>query len=114
MTPVPITKQDVERLLGRLVALRGEIARVIVGQQAAVDELLTAFLAGGHALLEGVPGLATTLMIRTLADAVHLSFRRIQFTPDLMPTDIVGTEVLEEDHTTGRRFAARSHAMQLP
>src|SRR5690606_15908946 len=84
--------------------MRREIGRVIVGQTQAVDELLIAFLAGGHALLEGVPGLAKTLMIRTLADAVHLSFRRIQFTPDLMPTDIVGTEVLEEDHTTGRRF----------
>jgi len=104
VNPVSTTEQEVERLLGRLAALRGEIARVIVGQQAAVDELLTAFLAGGHALLEGVPGLAKTLMIRTLADAVHLSFRRIQFTPDLMPTDIVGTEVLEEDHATGKRF----------
>ncbi len=98
------TEQEVERLLASLQALRTEIGRVIVGQQAAVDELLTAFLAGGHALLEGVPGLAKTLMIRTLADAVHLSFRRIQFTPDLMPTDIIGTEVLEEDHTTGKRF----------
>ncbi|MFN2315580.1 MAG: AAA family ATPase [Gemmatimonadales bacterium] len=99
-----ITEQEVEQLLARLDTLRAEIARVIVGQKDAVDELLTAFLAGGHALLEGVPGLAKTLMIRTLADAVHLSFRRIQFTPDLMPTDIVGTEVLEEDHTTGKRF----------
>ena len=60
-------------------------------------------MAGGHALLEGVPGLAKTLMIRTLAEAVHLRFRRIQFTPDLMPSDIIGTEVLEEDHTTGKR-----------
>src|SRR5690606_5152803 len=84
--------------------MRREIGRVIVGQTQAVDELLTAFLAGGHALLEGVPGLAKTLMIRTLADAVHLSFRRIQFTPDLMPSDILGTEVLEEDHATGKRF----------
>jgi len=98
------TEHEVEQLLARLDALRAEIGRVIVGQQEAVGELLTAFLAGGHALLEGVPGLAKTLMIRTLADAVHLSFRRIQFTPDLMPTDIVGTEVLEEDHTTGKRF----------
>jgi len=101
--PAP-AEPEVGRLLGRLDALRTEIHRVIVGQDAAVDELLTAFLAGGHALLEGVPGLAKTLMIRTLADAVHLSFRRIQFTPDLMPTDIVGTEVLEEDHATGKRF----------
>jgi MoxR-like ATPase len=98
------SEQDVTRLLARLAGLRTEIGRVIVGQQQAVEELLTAFLAGGHALLEGVPGLAKTLMIRTLADAVHLSFHRIQFTPDLMPTDIIGTEVLEEDHATGKRF----------
>jgi MoxR-like ATPase len=68
-----------------------------------VDDLLTGFLAGGHCLLEGVPGLAKTLLIRTLADAVSLSFRRIQFTPDLMPSDVIGTELLEEDHGTGRR-----------
>ncbi len=95
---------EIEALLERLVDLRREIGRVIVGQAGAVEQLLIAFLAGGHALLEGVPGLAKTLMVRTLADAVHLSFRRIQFTPDLMPTDVVGTEVLEEDHATGKRF----------
>jgi MoxR-like ATPase len=99
-----VTETDLARLATRLAALRSEIGRVIVGQDEVVDELLTAFLAGGHCLLEGVPGLAKTLMIRTLADAVHLSFRRIQFTPDLMPTDVVGTEILEEDHATGRRF----------
>jgi MoxR-like ATPase len=104
MTSLPATEPEVSALLDRLGGLRTEIAKVIVGQQDAVDELLTAFLAGGHALLEGVPGLAKTLLIRTLADAVDLSFRRIQFTPDLMPSDILGTEVLEEDHTTGRRF----------
>ena len=99
-----VTESDLARLAARLAALRAEIGRVIVGQDEVVDELLTTFLAGGHCLLEGVPGLAKTLMIRTLADAVHLSFRRIQFTPDLMPTDVVGTEILEEDHATGRRF----------
>ena len=104
MSAAPLTEAGVEELLGKLGLLRAEIAKVIVGQDAVVDELLTAFLAGGHALLEGVPGLAKTLLIRTLADAVDLSFRRIQFTPDLMPTDIIGTEVLEEDHATGRRF----------
>jgi MoxR-like ATPase len=97
-------ESDVAALLGRLEALRREVARVIVGQERAIEELLVTFLAGGHSLLEGVPGLAKTLMIRTLADAVELSFRRIQFTPDLMPTDIVGTEILEEEHATGRRF----------
>jgi MoxR-like ATPase len=104
VTALPATEAEVAALLGKLEALRAEIGKVIVGQRGTVDELLTAFLAGGHALLEGVPGLAKTLLIRTLAEAVHLSFRRIQFTPDLMPTDILGTEVLEEDHATGRRF----------
>ena len=104
MTALPATEGEVGALLERLGALRTEIGKVIVGQDATVHELLIAFLAGGHALLEGVPGLAKTLLIRTLADAVHLSFRRIQFTPDLMPTDILGTEVLEEDHASGRRF----------
>jgi MoxR-like ATPase len=104
MSALPRTEGDVEALLGKLAALRAEIARVIVGQERAVSELLIAFLAGGHALLEGVPGLAKTLLIRTLADASDVSFRRIQFTPDLMPTDIIGTEILEEDHASGRRF----------
>jgi MoxR-like ATPase len=98
------SETELAALRGRLGDLRREVARVIVGQTAAFDELLLTFLAGGHSLLEGVPGLAKTLMIRTLAEAVDLSFRRIQFTPDLMPTDIVGTEILEEEHATGRRF----------
>jgi MoxR-like ATPase len=100
----PSSEADVAALLQRLTALKQEVARVIVGQERAIEELLLAFLAGGHGLLEGVPGLAKTLMIRTLADAVDLSFRRIQFTPDLMPSDIIGTEILEEEHATGRRF----------
>ena len=99
-----LTENDVRVLLDKLSSLRREIGKVIVGQREAVEELLTTFVAGGHCLLEGVPGLAKTLMIRTLADAVDLTFSRIQFTPDLMPSDIIGTEVLEEDHTTGRRF----------
>ncbi|MEW6320318.1 MAG: MoxR family ATPase [Acidobacteriota bacterium] len=84
-------------------ALRGELQRVIIGQQAVIDEILTAFLAGGHCLLRGVPGLAKTLIIKTLAQATHLRFSRIQFTPDLMPSDIIGTEVIEEDRATGAR-----------
>jgi len=99
-----IVESQVQSLLGKLSSLRSEIGKVIVGQEAVVEELLVALLAGGHCLLEGVPGLAKTLMVRTLSQALDLSFRRIQFTPDLMPTDILGTEVLEEDHTTGRRF----------
>ncbi|HMJ70695.1 MAG TPA: MoxR family ATPase [Cyclobacteriaceae bacterium] len=97
------TEQRVNDLIERLKALKKEIRKVIVGQEETVDQLMITFLAGGHALLEGVPGLAKTLMIRTLSEAVHLKFRRIQFTPDLMPSDIIGTEILEEDHTTGKR-----------
>ena len=84
-------------------ALQKELRRVIVGQDEVVTEILTAFLAGGHVLLRGVPGLAKTLLIKTLAQAVHLKFNRIQFTPDLMPSDIIGTEVIEEDRATGAR-----------
>jgi len=84
-------------------ALQKELRRVIVGQDDVIAEILTAFLAGGHCLLRGVPGLAKTLLIKTLADAVHLKFSRIQFTPDLMPSDIIGTEVIEEDRATGAR-----------
>ncbi len=104
MTAGITSETDLTRLRERLNALRAEVGRVIVGQEQAIEELLLTFLAGGHSLLEGVPGLAKTLMIRTLAEAVDLTFRRIQFTPDLMPTDIVGTEILEEEHATGHRF----------
>jgi len=99
-----IVESTVQALLEKLSALKKEIQKTIVGQDAIVEEMLVALLAGGHCLLEGVPGLAKTLMVRTLSQALHLSFRRIQFTPDLMPTDILGTEILEEDHATGRRF----------
>src|SRR6188508_232593 len=84
-------------------SLQKELRRVIVGQDEVIAEILTAFLAGGHCLLRGVPGLAKTLLIKTLAQAVHLKFSRIQFTPDLMPSDIIGTEVIEEDRATGAR-----------
>lgn len=99
-----MTEDEVKERLDKLGVLKAEIRKVIIGQENVVDELLISFLAGGHCLLEGVPGLAKTLMIRTLADAVHLSFNRIQFTPDLMPSDIIGTEILEEEHATGKRF----------
>ena len=98
------TEQAVVDIINKLGALRHEIKKAIVGQEETIDQLLITFLSGGHALLEGVPGLAKTLMIRTLADAIDLRFRRIQFTPDLMPSDIIGTEILEEDHSTGKRF----------
>jgi MoxR-like ATPase len=98
------TEQSVQEIISHLNNLKKEIKKVIVGQEEIIDQLLITFLAGGHALLEGVPGLAKTLMIRSLSEAIDLRFRRIQFTPDLMPSDIIGTEVLEEDHTTGKRI----------
>lgn len=97
-------EKEVQELIQQLANLKQEIKKVIVGQEETIDQLLITFLAGGHGLLEGVPGLAKTLMIRTLAEAIELKFRRIQFTPDLMPSDIIGTEILEEDHTTGKRI----------
>ena len=90
--------------LARLDALRAAIARAVVGQEAVVEQMLVALLAGGHCLLEGVPGLGKTLLVRSLGQALDLGFRRIQFMPDLMPSDILGTEILEEDHGTGRRM----------
>ncbi len=80
-----------------------ELRKVIVGQDQVIDELMTAFFANGHCLLVGVPGLAKTLLIHSLAEVLDLKFSRIQFTPDLMPSDITGTEILEEDRTTGKR-----------
>ncbi len=96
----PISFDEAQPLAARL---RDELGRAIIGQHGVVQEILTAFFAGGHCLLRGVPGLAKTLLIKTLAQAVHLKFNRIQFTPDLMPSDIIGTEVIEEDRGTGRR-----------
>jgi MoxR-like ATPase len=93
----------IERLNDGYRRITREMNKAIVGQQRVLEELLIAIFARGHCLLVGVPGLAKTLMIRTLADALNLSFSRIQFTPDLMPTDITGTEVLQEDKATGQR-----------
>ena len=83
--------------------LKAALGRRIVGQDEVIEQVFIAIAAGGHSLLEGVPGLAKTLLVKTLADALHLSFRRIQFTPDLMPADITGTEIIQEDAETGRR-----------
>ncbi|MCY7349056.1 MAG: MoxR family ATPase [Cytophagaceae bacterium] len=91
-------------VVAKLPLLKKEIGKVIVGQQVAIDEIIIALLAGGHCLLEGVPGLAKTLMVKTLSEVLDMSFKRVQFTPDLMPGDIVGTEILEEDHETGKKF----------
>ncbi len=96
-------KEHYKTLVTKLPLLKKEIGKVIIGQESAIDDVLTALLAGGHCLLEGVPGLAKTLMVRTIADVLAMRFKRIQFTPDLMPGDIVGTEMLTEDHETGRK-----------
>jgi MoxR-like ATPase len=101
--PVETDIEAVERLTATCRKLLAETAKVIVGQRDVLEQLLLAILARGHCLLVGVPGLAKTLMIRTVADAMNLSFSRIQFTPDLMPTDITGTEVIQEDRATGQR-----------
>ena len=92
--------QTVHAAYGRM---RDELAKVIVGQNEVIEQVLIAMFARGHALLEGVPGLAKTLLISSLAEALHLSFKRIQFTPDLMPSDVTGTEVIQEDPETRER-----------
>ncbi|HEX4458732.1 MAG TPA: AAA family ATPase, partial [Polyangia bacterium] len=94
---------DVQGFSRDVSRLRDEVGKVIVGHEAIVEGVVTALLAGGHALLEGVPGLGKTMLVRTLADAVHLTFSRIQFTPDLMPADILGTNVIVEE-TGSKRF----------
>ena len=107
MTEKEIAKSDIEaarRLKEAKETIDAEVAKVIVGQKEVIEELLIALLAGGHCLLIGVPGLAKTLLISTLAKVLDLKFSRIQFTPDLMPSDITGGEILEEDKTTGKRF----------
>ena len=101
------TRVDVESNVAAFTAdlrrLREEIATMIVGQDAIVEGVVTCMLGGGHALLEGVPGLGKTMLVRTMAECIHATFSRIQFTPDLMPADIVGTNVIVEDHT-GKHF----------
>jgi MoxR-like ATPase len=106
VSPPPASDDDVAAVHELAEARRlllSEIEKRIVGQRAVVEHLLVALFARGHCLFVGVPGLAKTLLISTVADVLDLSFNRIQFTPDLMPSDITGTDVLEEDHTTGRR-----------
>ena len=99
-----------ERLGQACSALEAAIARRVVGQRAIVEGLLTALLADGHVLLVGVPGLAKTLLISTLAESLDLNFRRIQFTPDLMPSDITGTTILDESETGRRDVSLRQRA----
>jgi MoxR-like ATPase len=104
--PDELSKKDreaVESLKDANQKIRGELSKVIVGQDEVIEELLTSIFSRGHCILEGVPGLAKTLLISTLAEAMSLSFSRIQFTPDLMPSDITGTEVIQENKSTGER-----------
>jgi MoxR-like ATPase len=102
-TGTPSDRQAVEALKNARERINGELRKVIVGQNEVVDLLLTALFANGHVLLVGVPGLAKTLLISSLARVLDLRFSRIQFTPDLMPSDITGTDILEEDQSTGKR-----------
>src|SRR5580693_2665159 len=95
--------ESMEKLKGAFQSIKQQLARVIVGQDQVIEELLIAMFSRGHCILEGVPGLAKTLMISTLAKCLSLDFSRIQFTPDLMPADITGTEVIEENRSTGAR-----------
>ena len=102
MTDTP-SEAEIKDRLDQLGRLRHAIGQAVVGQEQVVEQLLVGLLAGGHCLIEGVPGLGKTLLVRTLGQALALDFHRVQFTPDLMPSDILGTEVLEEDHGTGHR-----------
>ncbi len=101
--PVPHEVQAVQRLKQARDHLRTSLAQVVVGQHEVLDLLMTALLCRGHALMIGVPGLGKTLMAKSIAQSLEMDFRRIQFTPDLMPSDIVGTDIIEEDPDTGRR-----------
>jgi MoxR-like ATPase len=104
MSEQELTQQKMTEILARLSEVSSEVGKVIVGQQDVMQQLLISIIAGGHCLLEGVPGLAKTLMISSLARTLEMDFKRVQFTPDLMPSDIIGTEILETDHDSGDRF----------
>ena len=96
-------EKEIAELSAKVVALKASMSRVIIGQENVIESLMICLLAGGHALVEGVPGLGKTLLVKSLAQATDMQFNRVQFTPDLMPSDIVGTEILEEDTSTGKR-----------
>src|SRR5437899_2248096 len=104
MSSAEAIKGQLDQFRADFLRLRQEIGKVIVGQDDIVEGTLTALIAGGHVLLEGVPGLGKTLLVRTLADALHLKFQRIQFTPDLMPADLIGTNVVMETPQGGKKF----------
>src|SRR5258708_20807276 len=101
--PLPAEAQAVRELAAAYEKMTEQISKVIVGQKEVVEQLLMALFSRGHCLLVGVPGLAKTLLVSTVSKILHLSFKRIQFTPDLMPADITGTDILQDDPETGRR-----------
>ena len=110
MSTTPLATLDSTELQGRIdrfhkvhADIVAEVRKVIVGQEEVIEQVLIALFVGGHCLMTGLPGTAKTLLVRTLAEALGLDFKRIQFTPDLMPSDITGTDIIEEDSTTGRR-----------
>src|SRR5918994_5267308 len=104
MTPQPVSEVEaVRRLAAAYSQLTDQIGKVIVGQNEVIEQLLMAMFSRGHCLLVGVPGLAKTLLVSTVSQILHLSFKRVQFTPDLMPSDITGTDILQDDPETGRR-----------
>jgi MoxR-like ATPase len=96
-------ENEIGALCAKVAALKASMGKVIIGQHDVIDALIICLLGGGHALVEGVPGLGKTLLVKSLSQATSMQFNRVQFTPDLMPSDIVGTEILEEDHATGKR-----------
>ena len=97
------TEKEIADLVAKVDDLKRSMGQVIIGQKEVIELLVICLLGGGHALVEGVPGLGKTLLVKSLAQATDMQFRRVQFTPDLMPSDIVGTEILEEDHATRQR-----------
>ena len=102
--PTQTQEQRVQEFVSDFDALRNEVRKVIVGHDEVINHVLTGLFAGGHVLLEGVPGLGKTLLIKTLAESLDLSFSRIQFTPDLMPGDIMGTNMIVEDESERKHF----------
>ena len=105
-----VTEAPAERVLAGRARILAELRKVIVGQDDVIDLVLTALFAGGHCLITGVPGLAKTLLVKTLADVLHLTFKRIQFTPDLMPADITGTEIIDETGGTASCGSSRGRS----
>src|SRR5690242_12359867 len=109
----PTDLESMRKLKAAFDEIKKQLTRVIVGQDLVIEELLIALFSRGHCILEGVPGLAKTLMISTLARCLSLDFSRIQFTPDLMPSDITGTRIIEEDTETRRRDFKRSEERRV-